>query len=64
MQIYLMFISYHNHLLYFGDALPKDCPQLVSNTSQQKPKQWDPQKSVDDTEYPSSLCVRRYVPES
>lgn len=64
MQLYLEHISYHNHLLYFGDSFPKNRPQLVSDASQQESKQWDPQQSVDYAEYPSSLCVRRYVPKS
>lgn len=29
-----MLIAHHNHLLYFGNAFPKDGSQLISNTSQ------------------------------
>lgn len=56
--------SHHNHLLHSGDTLPKDRPQLISDTGQQESKERNPQQSVDYTEDPASLCVRRDVPKS
>lgn len=63
-QAHMNKAAHHDHLLYFGDALPKNGPQLVPDASQQESKQRNPQQSVNDTEDPPTFCVRRDVPKS
>lgn len=37
-QAHIDEVAHHDHLLYFGDALPKNGPQLVPDASQQEAK--------------------------
>lgn len=56
--------AHHNHLLYFGNAFPKDGSQLISDTGQEESKQGNSQQGVYDTEDPASFGVRRNVSKS
>lgn len=62
--LWFCILSYQEESLYFGNSFPQPSSQVVSDSSQQDPKEWDANQSIENTEQLPAFGLRRGVSET